>query len=118
MKTRAGDMIKNRFYSSLKKGVINNKSLWKKRKRTTSKFKSYQIYNNLFENNSKIKTQELSDEVDNSLALEKKDEKKDILSYSNKENINYLNLSNTINIAVFVKYEKNGKFLKKILFKL
>jgi len=120
MKTRSGDMIKNRFYSSLKKGVINNKSLLKKkrRKRATSKSKSYPIYNKLNENNSIIKTHELSVEVDNSIALEKKDEKKDILSYSNEENTenpkdkseqNCLNISNiyTKKLIVIIDNYKN-----------
>jgi hypothetical protein len=104
MKTRTGDMIKNRFYSSLKKEGINNKSLLqKKRKRTTSKCKSAQIYNNFNENISKIKSQEESADIENSHENEKKDGKKDIVSYSNYENSentedkneqNYLNISN------------------------
>ena len=121
MKTRSGDMIKNRFYSSLKKGVINNKSLLKKkrRKRATSKSKSYPIYNKLNENNSIIKTHELSVEVDNSIALEKKDEKKDILSYSNEENTenpkdkseqNCLNISNIYTKKLIVIID-NYKYL-------
>ena len=99
MKTRTGDMIKNRFYSSLKKEVINKKSLLKKkRKRSTS----YPIYNNLNENNSK-KVQEESSEIDISQENEKKEGKKNILSYSNEENSentndkneqNYINISN------------------------
>ena len=73
MKTRTGDMIKNRFYSSLKKEVINKKSLLKKkRKRTTS----YPIYNNFNENNSKKKIQEESSEIGISQENEKKMEKR------------------------------------------
>ena len=38
LKTRTGDMVKNRFYSSLKKSIFKNKSLLKKkRERTTQK---------------------------------------------------------------------------------
>jgi len=75
MKTRTGDMVKNRFYSSLKKTVINNKSfLKKKRKRNTSKFKSSPIHNNF--NEKIIKTEEISVLVDNSNEIEKKDEKR------------------------------------------
>ena len=100
MKTRTGDMIKNRFYSSLNKEIINKKSLLKtKRKRSTS----YPIYNNLNENNSKKKMQEESSEIDISQENEKKEGKKNILSYSNEENSentndkneqNYINISN------------------------
>jgi len=82
MKTRTGDMIKNRFYSSLKKEVIDKKNiLRKKRKRSTSKYKSYPK-----ENNSKIKAEEVSAENINSLTLEKKDEKNGIFSCSKEEN--------------------------------
>ena len=86
MKTRTGDMVKNRFYSSLKKTVINNNKsfLKKKRKRNTSKFKSSPIHNNF--NEKIIKTEEISVLVDNSNEIEKKDEKKDNLSFSNEEN--------------------------------
>ena len=52
MKTRTGDMIKNRFYSSLNKEIINKKSLLKKKRKRSA---SYPIYNNLNENNSKKK---------------------------------------------------------------
>ena len=119
MKTRTGDMIKNRFYSSLKKEVINKKSLLKKkRKRSTSKCKSYPIYNNFNENNSKKKMQEESVEIDNSQENVKKDGKKHILIYSNEENSentneqneqNYINISNiyTKKLIVIIDNYKN-----------
>ena len=112
MKTRTGDMIKNRFYSSLKKESINNKSLFqKKRKRTMSKCKSYPIYNNFNENISKIKAQEESVEIENSPKREKKDGKKGVFSFSNEENSentndkneqNYLNISNIYTKKIIV----------------
>ena len=41
IKTRTGDMIKNRFYSSLQKDIKSNKNfLKKKRKKTTKKYKT------------------------------------------------------------------------------
>ena len=119
MKTRTGDMIKNRFYSSLKKGFINNKSLLrKKRKRFISKCKPYPIYNNFNENNSKNKTKEESVEINNSQENDKKEGKKDILSYSNEENSqntndkieqNYINISNIYikKIVVIIDNYKN-----------
>ena len=103
MKTRTGDMIKNRFYSSLKKESINNKSLLKKkRKRITSKCKSYQIYKNFNENISKIKAQEESVEIEISHKNKKKDGKNDIINDSkeeNSENTNDKNEQNFLNIS-------------------
>jgi hypothetical protein len=117
MKTRTGDMIKNRFYSSLKKEVINKKSLLKKkRKQVTSECKLYPIYNNFNENIPKIKTKEESIEID---INEKKGGKKNILSYSNEENSentndkiepNYINISN-INIKKIIVIIDNYKNL-------
>ena len=53
IKARTGDMIKNRFYSSLQKDNKNNKSfLQKKRKKTTTKYKIKSTNN---KNNSQIK---------------------------------------------------------------
>ena len=103
MKTRTGDMIKNRFYSSLKKEINNKKSLLtKKRKRTISKNKSYPIHNDFNGNKSKIKAQEESVEINNSNEKEKKDEKTDIAIYSNEEtseNTNDKNEQNYTNIS-------------------
>jgi hypothetical protein len=47
LKARTGDMVKNRFYSSLKRKLQNNKELLKKkRKLSTSKYKiNHPIYN-------------------------------------------------------------------------
>ena len=62
LKTRTGDMIKNRFYSSLQKVIKNNKSfLKKKRKKTTQKYKDKSDKN---KNNSKIKREKKSIEID------------------------------------------------------
>ena len=62
IKTRTGDMIKNRFYSSLQKVIKNNKSfLKKKRKKTTQKYKDKSDKN---KNNSKIKREKKSIEID------------------------------------------------------
>ena len=54
IKTRTGDMIKNRFYSSLKKEIKNDECFIKKRKKTTQKNKVKSTNN---KNNSKIKTE-------------------------------------------------------------
>jgi len=55
MITRTGDMIKNRFYSSLKKEVINDKNLLKRKRRlsiSNSECKPIPFYNIFNENNS------------------------------------------------------------------
>ena len=58
IKTRTGDMIKNRFYSSLKKNITNNKRfLQKKRKKTNPKYENKSTNNR---NNSKIKKEKKS----------------------------------------------------------
>jgi hypothetical protein len=80
MKTRTGDMVKNRFYSSLKKEIINKKGLLNlKRKRFTSKFK---IKSN---NNSKIKINKMSFEFISD-TKDEKNAKKD--SFSHGDNLN------------------------------
>ena len=71
IKTRTGDMIKNRFYSSLKNEINNNKNLLKiKRKRITSKFKAKSIKNK----KRKIESQKKSNEIENKIE-EKNDSK-------------------------------------------
>ena len=98
MKTRTGDMVKNRFYSSLKKEIINNKGLLSlKRKRFTSKFKTKS--NNY---NSKLKINRISFQNDN----DKKDGNKakkesfsleDNLNNSYKEDFEIKNHENKVN---------------------
>ena len=99
MKTRTGDMIKNRFYSSLKKEIMNNKGLLNlKRKRLTSKFK---IKSN--KKNSKIKINIMSFEI-KSDPKDKKNAKKDSFSFgddlnnSEKKNFGIKNQEKKVNI--------------------
>ena len=106
MKTRTGDMVKNRFYSFLKKQAINNKNLLKKkrkRKSSISQCKPSQKNNKFNENNSKVKKKEEYIEIHNSHKKNKKYDKKNILNYSNEEysedkkdknELNYINISN------------------------
>jgi hypothetical protein len=98
MKTRTGDMVKNRFYSSLKKKIINNKGLLNlKRKRFTSKFKKKSK-----NYNSKIKINRISFQINN----DKKDRNKvkkesfsfeDDLNNSYKEDFEIKNHENKVN---------------------
>ena len=120
IKKRTGDMIKNRFYSSLKKDIKNNKNfLKKKRKKTTPKYKTNSI-NNL--NNSKIKKEKKSIEIqkdkDNSKdndITDEKNEKNKIFGNSNlktfemENEMNYINRINKTNI--FAYYSKNLKII-------
>ena len=93
IKKRTGDMIKNRFYSSLNRKIKNNNSfLKKKRKKTTRKYKE----------NSKIKSKNNSPEIDKNNDEEKditcsKDGKKDILRNSNEKAFKIINLQNEEN---------------------
>ena len=97
IKTRTGDMIKNRFYSSLNKEIKKNKSfLKKKRKKYTPKYRTKSTNN---KNNSKIKSKKNSTEVDKDKDKENditdaKDEKKDILRDSNETAFKIINLEN------------------------
>lgn len=82
IKTRTDDMIKNRFYSSLKNTINKNKNLLQiKRKRITPKFKSKSIHNQ----NTKLKSQNQSIEVDNQ-STEKNDFKKYVSTSLNSLN--------------------------------
>ena len=109
MKTRTGDMIKNRFYSSLKKEIINNNCLLKiKRKRNTSNFKIKSFCNN----NEKEKTEkELNENYDN--IIDRKDKIKDtniFLNNSNKEDykiVNQINKANNLNSTNIFSYDSN-----------
>ena len=93
IKERTGDMIKNRFYSSLQKDNKNNKSfLKKKRKKTTTKYKTKSTNN---KNNSQIKTEKISFEVDKENGVTgAKDEKKSILRNSIEKAFKIINLEN------------------------
>jgi hypothetical protein len=112
MKVRTGDMVKNRFYSSLNRKLLqNNKSLLKKkRKLSTSKYKINPIYNNFNKNNSKIKKKE-SIEINKTNDInDKKGGKKDILKISNVEYFSIIN----------EEYKKNyinntNKFTQKLI---
>jgi hypothetical protein len=104
IKTRTGDMVKNRFYSSLNKDIKNNKSfLNKKRKKTAPKYK---IKSTNSKNNSKIKSQQKSIEVDkdndkkNNITGEK-NLKKDSLKNSNEQVFKIINL------------KKEGNYIKR-----
>jgi len=105
IKERTGDMIKNRFYSSLNKNIKNNKSfLRKKRKKTTQKYKTKSPNN---KNNSKIITKKKSTEVDKDNNTDKqneitesKNEKKDILKNSDEKVFKIVNLKNEGNYIV------------------
>ena len=95
MKTRTGDMVKNRFYSFLKKKIINNKLLLqKKRNLSTSKYK---ISKNFNKNNSKIKEKESIEIGKTNDINDKKGGKKDILIISNVENFSIINEKCKIN---------------------
>ena len=97
IKERTGDMIKNRFYSSLNKNIKNNKSfLGKKRKKTTQKYKTKSSNN---KNNSNIKSKNNSTGIDKNNNEENditgaKDEKKTILRNSNEKAFKIINLKN------------------------
>ena len=89
MKTRTGDMVKNRFYSFFKKKIINNKQLLqKKRKLSSSKYK---IYKNFNKNNSKIKENESIEIGKTNDVIDKKGGKKGFLMVSNVENFSIIN---------------------------
>ena len=88
LKTRTGDMVKNRFYSSLKKNLLKNKNfIKKKRERSISirrKFKK-QSKKKIFQSNNKSNLIDLKDStIDNELE-EKKDDEKNISNFT--ENI-------------------------------
>ena len=120
IKKRTGDMIKNRFYSSLKKDIKNNKNfLKKKRKKTTPKYKNNSI-NNL--NNSKIKKEKKSIEIqkdkdntkDNDITDEKNEKNKifgnsNLKTFEMENEMNYINRINKTNI--FAYYSKNLKII-------
>jgi len=101
MKTRTGDMVKNRFYSSLKKKILNNKDLLKKkRKRFTSKFKN-KSKNNKHNSEIKIKKEWFQIRVDrNKEKNEKKNDFifKDKLNNSLREDLKIINQKNKVNI--------------------
>ena len=121
IKKRTGDMIKNRFYSSLNRKIKNNNSfLKKKRKKTTRKYKE----------NSKIKSKNNSPEIDKNNDEEKditgsKDGKKDILRNSNEKAFKIINLQNeenyikrknairynSINLKVIIDNYKKKKYI-------
>ena len=96
IKTRTGDMIKNRFYSSLQKDIKSNKNfLKKKRKKTTKKYKTKSSNRN----NSKkiIEKKSFENDIGNDKengTTDAKDEKKDILRNSIEKAFKIINLKN------------------------
>ena len=96
IKTRTGDMIKNRFYSSLQKDIKSNKNfLKKKRKKSTKKYKT----KNSNRNNSKkiIEKKSFENDIGNDKengTTDAKDEKKDILRNSIEKAFKIINLKN------------------------
>jgi hypothetical protein len=96
IKTRTGDMIKNRFYSSLQKDIKSNKNfLKKKRKKSTKKYKT----KNSNRNNSKIIIEKKSFENDigndkENGTTDPKDEKKNLLRNSIEKAFKIINLKN------------------------
>ena len=95
MKARTGDMVKNRFYSSLKKKLQNNKQLLQKKRKLSTKI--YRNYKNFNKNKSKIKEKD-SIEIDKTNDInDKKGEKKEVLSISNVNNFSIINKKYTTN---------------------
>ena len=96
IKTRTGDMIKNRFYSSLQKDIKSNKNfLKKKRKKTTKKYKT----KNSNRNNSKkiIEKKSFENDIGNdkeNRTTDAKDEKKNLLRNSIEKAFKIINLKN------------------------
>ena len=89
MKARTGDMVKNRFYSSLKKKLQNNKQLLQKKRKLSTKI--YRKYKNFNKNKSKIKEKD-SIEIDKTNDInDKKGEKKEVLIISNVDNFSIIN---------------------------
>jgi hypothetical protein len=96
IKTRTGDMIKNRFYSSLQKDIKSNKNfLKKKRKKTTKKYKTKSSNRN----NSKkiIEKKSFENDIGNDKengTTDAKDEKKNLLRNSIEKAFKIINLKN------------------------
>jgi len=89
MEARTGDMVKNRFYSFLKKKLPNNKKLLKKKRKRSNKI--YRNYKNFNKNKSKIKEKEYT-EIDKTNEInDKKGGEKGILSISNIESFSIIN---------------------------
>ena len=103
IKTRTGDMIKNRFYSSLKKEIKNDEVFIKKRKKTTQK---YEVKSTNNTNNSKIKIEKKIIEIDKDNDKENDiTDAKHILINSNEKVFKMINLKNEENyISHFTSY--------------
>ena len=96
LKTRTGDMVKNRFYSSLKKTIFKNKNFLKrKRERTTvQKSKNKIVEKNNTENSYKnifIENKEYSNGIVRAIKYEKiqKEQKEKHLQKEKKEKYNH-----------------------------
>ena len=81
LKTRTGDMVKNRFYSSLKKTIFKNKSLLKRKRERCAAPKNKVKIEEEF-NNSEINNKANSKEQRNKITIGK-EEKKDQKEISN-----------------------------------
>ena len=115
IKTRTGDMVKNRFYSSLKNKINNNNNinlLRIKRKRITSKFRTKSIKNN----NKKIRAKRESIEIDNKITDENDPKKYDNIALNNFNNsfgenceiIEQKIKMNNINSTNMISYDLNN----------
>ena len=115
IKTRTGDMVKNRFYSSLKNKINNNNNinlLRIKRKRSTSKFRTKSIKNN----NKKIRAKRESIEIDNKITDENDPKKYDNIALNNFNNsfgenceiIEQKIKMNNINSTNMISYDLNN----------
>ena len=100
IKTRTGDMVKNRFYSSLKNKINNNNNinlLRIKRKRITSKFRTNPIKNN----NKKIKAKGEPIGIDNKITDKNDSKKYDNIALNNFNIVTDLVLTIISNPSLF-----------------
>ena len=126
LKTRTGDMVKNRFYSSLKKNIFKNKNLLKiKRERSKNKNKhkseetnlnsAMNQNTNIFGENKIItaSTQESNDKMDKNEKIEKNEDSnyieyiKDLVP-ENDEICNQKNKTNNNTSTNVVSYDSNN----------
>ena len=82
LKTRTGDMVKNRFYSSLKKTIFKKSFLKKKRERAAHKNKNKIEEENIIEEKNKINLMKPDSTIINQ---EKKEQKEKIVLKEKKE---------------------------------
>jgi len=115
IKTRTGDMVKNRLYSSLKNKINNNNNinlLRIKRKRITSKFRTNPIKNN----NKKIKAKGEPIGIDNKITDKNDSKKYNNIALNNFNNsfgenceiIDHKIKINNINSTNMISYDLNN----------